>query len=516
MYLGRMHGSAGFSRTVAIKRLHPQLATDGEFLAMLVDEARLAAQIRHVNVVDTLDLVAAEGAFSLVLEYIEGESLSALVRSAKRHGEAIPRPIALAIFYGVLRGLEAAHEARDEEGQPLGIVHRDISPQNVLVGVDGIPRIIDFGIAKALGRIAVTKPGEVRGKFAYMAPEQLMSRPVTRQADVYAAGVVLWELLTGARLFEGDDERAVCAAVLRGAVRPPIEVEPNLPAALSDVVLKATSRDLTERHLTARELLEALAPWDMATDDEVGAWVRRLAAEALAKRYRLVQSSAPLSEPLGIDALLATLAEAEALPRAPALGDDLDGATEVMLTPPVAARSPAPASIAGGPAPRGPSLSGPLDLAPLSASAITRRSTVTSGAPAGSSSAPAMGADRRRRRRGAVLAAFAALTAALAGVAFTSARGGATPATPEEPSSRSGAAAADSVGAVVGAAEESLATAEMEALDLYLEAPLEDEAPTPERATPPRAARAPKRTTPPAATTRVERPSTAIDPRSYR
>ncbi|MCW5833916.1 MAG: serine/threonine protein kinase, partial [Labilithrix sp.] len=174
VYLGRMTGSAGFSRPVAIKRLHPELAVQRDFVAMLVDEARLAAHIRHTNVVDTLDLVVSDGAFSLVLEYVEGESLSALIREARARGETVPSPIALAVLYGVLRGLEAAHEARNEEGQPLGIVHRDVSPQNILVGIDGIPRIIDFGVAKALGRILVTRPGEVRGKFSYMAPEQLL------------------------------------------------------------------------------------------------------------------------------------------------------------------------------------------------------------------------------------------------------------------------------------------------------------------------------------------------------
>ncbi|OJY30223.1 MAG: hypothetical protein BGO98_26145 [Myxococcales bacterium 68-20] len=307
VYLGRMMGSAGFSRPVAIKRLHPQLAAQHDFIAMLVDEARLAAQIRHSNVVDTLDLVVSDGAFSLVLEYVEGESLSALIAEAAKRGEMVPRPIALAILYGVLRGLEAAHEARNEEGQPLGIVHRDISPQNILVGVDGIPRIIDFGVAKAFGRMLATRPGEVRGKFAYMAPEQLLGRPVTRQVDVYATGVLLWELLVGARLFTGDDERVICAAVMRGAIRPPSEANPDVPREIDAVVMQATARELSERYLTARELLGALEPWETASDDEVGAWVRRLSAESLAKRHRLLQDAVSTVDRLSVDALLREL-----------------------------------------------------------------------------------------------------------------------------------------------------------------------------------------------------------------
>ena len=293
VFLARMAGSAGFSRLVAIKRLLPELAAQKEFVAMLVDEARLASSLHHVNIVDTLDLVATDGAFSLVLEYIEGAALSVLTRNAEKAGEEIPRPIVLSILQGVLRGLDAAHEARSPEGTPLGIVHRDISPQNVLLGTDGVPRIIDFGIAKAMGRVMQTRPGEVRGKFAYMAPEQLLERPATRQADVYAAGVVLWELLTGQRLFGADDARAVCAAVMRGEIPPPSSVKPDIPPELDAIVLKATARETGERYLTARELLDELASFPRASDDDVGRWVRANAAVYLAKRAEMLQNQLP-------------------------------------------------------------------------------------------------------------------------------------------------------------------------------------------------------------------------------
>ena len=293
VFLGRMTGSAGFSRLVAIKRLRPELAVERDFIAMLVDEARLTSHIRHPNVIDTIDLVAEEGAFSVVLEYVEGAALSALVHAARAAGERVPGPIAIAITLGMLRGLDAAHEARGEEGQPLGIVHRDVSPQNVLVGIDGIPRVIDFGIAKAMGTMSTTRPGEVRGKFAYMAPEQLMERPVTRQADVYAAGVTLWELLTGERLFKADDVRLLCAMVVRGEIRPPSAHDPTIPPGLDAVVLQATAREVSDRYLTARELIDALGRFHAASNEEVGAWVRRFAAKHLAKKDLLLQRAMP-------------------------------------------------------------------------------------------------------------------------------------------------------------------------------------------------------------------------------
>jgi serine/threonine protein kinase len=289
VYLGRMAGTAGFSRLVAIKRLHAPYAAEKDFVAMLLDEARLTAQIRHANVINTIDLVASAGAFSIVLEYVEGESLASLVRHSRNEGEPVSMPIALAVVRGMLRGLDAAHETRDENGDPLGIVHRDVSPQNVLVGVDGIPRIIDFGVAKALGRMYSTRPGEVRGKFEYMAPEQLQGNTITRQADVYAAGVVLWELLAGAPLFQEEDARTLYAAVLRGKVAPPSSVNPEIPPELDDIVMKATARDLGRRYLTAREFLQDLEGWEKASEDEVGAWVRSLCAERLLERQQMIQ-----------------------------------------------------------------------------------------------------------------------------------------------------------------------------------------------------------------------------------
>src|SRR6516225_8996456 len=157
VHLGRLIGEVGFSRTVAIKRLHPQYAADPEFVSMFLDEARLAARIRHPNVVPTLDVVATKGELFLVMDYVPGESLARLSRVCREQRRPIPHRITSAVMAGALHGLHAAHEAKSERGAPLGIVHRDVSPQNVLVGADGVPRVLDFGVAKAAGRMQETR-----------------------------------------------------------------------------------------------------------------------------------------------------------------------------------------------------------------------------------------------------------------------------------------------------------------------------------------------------------------------
>src|SRR5688572_18113877 len=171
VHLGRLLGSAGFARTVAIKRLHPALAKDEDFVTMLLDEARLASRIRHPHVVPTLDVIAENDEVLLVMEYVQGESLSRLMRAVRP--APVPLPIAIAVGIQMLHGLHAAHEAKTEQGQNLHLVHRDVSPQNVLVGIDGIARVLDFGVAKAAHRAQTTREGQIKGKLSYMAPEQL-------------------------------------------------------------------------------------------------------------------------------------------------------------------------------------------------------------------------------------------------------------------------------------------------------------------------------------------------------
>ncbi len=288
VHLGLLLGPEGFSRTVAIKRLHAQFAKDPEFVAMFVDEAKLAARIRHPNVVPTVDVVTVDGEPFLIMEYVHGESLASLIRAARDRGERIPPEVAAAIVAGALQGLQAAHDARDEKGERLDLIHRDVSPQNVLVGIDGVARVLDFGIAKASGRAGNTREGEVKGKLGYMAPEQFQAG-VSIASDIYGAGVCLWEALTGQRLFHGDNESSVLAKVLAGIVERPSKRIPDLPPALDEITLRALARDPTIRFLSAREMAGALeADVRLASSVQVGEWVADLASDALQSRARRV------------------------------------------------------------------------------------------------------------------------------------------------------------------------------------------------------------------------------------
>ncbi len=286
VYIGRLAGSGGFTRTVAIKSLHPQFAKDPEFVTMFLDEARLAARIRHPNVVPTLDVVASKGELFLVMEYVQGESLSRLARATKARGERIPLPILLRLMADALRGLHAAHEARDEHGVGLDIVHRDVTPQNILVGIDGVARLLDFGVAKAAGRAHTTREGQIKGKLAYMAPEQIMGVGVSRATDLYAASVVLWEMLTGERLFAGGSEVDVVAKLLSRKIEPPRSIVPDLPQTLDDLVMKGLAAKVEDRFATARDMCMALGECGVseAPGIAVGEWVERIAAQALADR----------------------------------------------------------------------------------------------------------------------------------------------------------------------------------------------------------------------------------------
>lgn len=191
VHLGRLDGAGGFTRIVAIKRLLPHLVQSSEFSDMLLNEARLAARVRHPNVVPTLDVVASKGEVLLVLEYVHGESLSALCRALAKQRGSVPVSIATSIMLGVLQGLHAVHEATDERGHSLGLVHRDVSPQNVMVGTDGMARVLDFGIVKALEQLEETVPNRLKGKTGYMSPEQIRAERLTRASDIFAAGIVL-------------------------------------------------------------------------------------------------------------------------------------------------------------------------------------------------------------------------------------------------------------------------------------------------------------------------------------
>lgn len=289
VHFGRLDGAGGFSRVVALKRLLAHLVQNSEFVEMLLKEARLAGRVRHPNVVQTLDVVASRDDVLIVLEYVHGESLSALCRTLVGRRQLIDIEIAISIMLGALRGLHAVHEATDERGRPLGLVHRDVSPANVVVGVDGLARVLDFGIVKALELVEETMPNRVKGKTGYMSPEQAKGDRVTRRSDVFSAGIVLWEILTLRRFVAAKTDRERIDQILAGRYEPPSSFRPELSQDLDRVVMKALAFEPEDRFATTREFAEALESLSKpASSGKLADWVNALAAPALAERARSV------------------------------------------------------------------------------------------------------------------------------------------------------------------------------------------------------------------------------------
>ncbi len=290
VHVGRLVAAGGFARLVAIKRLHPHLAHDPELSRMLTDEARMVARLQHPNVVSTLDVMAEDGELFVVMELVRGISLAALLRILRDRDERVAQRIAVSIAIGVLEGLQAAHDATSETGAPLELVHRDVSPKNVLLGTDGVARVLDFGIAKAAGREQLsTSMGQVKGTAGYMSPEQIRGEAIDRRSDVYAAGIVLWELLTGERLFLGDNVAATLTQALVAPLEAPSARGASSSAALDQVVLRALSRDMGGRFSTAKELVAALEQAvQPARSSEVAAWVASVAAAPLARQAAMI------------------------------------------------------------------------------------------------------------------------------------------------------------------------------------------------------------------------------------
>jgi serine/threonine-protein kinase len=255
VYEVRRRGAGGFDRVLAMKVLLPHLAADEKFVAMFLDEARIASQIQHANVVQVFDLGEHEETPFLVMERLRGRSLRAVMQRG-----VPPLRIAVAIAAAAARGLHAAHEAADSNGRPLRVVHRDVSPTNIHVGSDGHVKVVDFGIAAARGRMTETATGEVKGKLRYLAPEQITrSRAIDRRIDVWALGVTTWELFAGRPLFAAGDEGSTMWNVLNQDVPDLASVNPELPPELCRVVAECLSREPSQRPATAREIADRLA-----------------------------------------------------------------------------------------------------------------------------------------------------------------------------------------------------------------------------------------------------------------
>lgn len=282
VYLGRVSGEGGFERLVALKVMHPHIANDPDFVSMFLDEARLAAQIRHPNVVATIDIQKTEEAMFLVMDFVDGPTLQDIRKHLKGRGERVPVEMALRIFIDVLSGLQEAHDLHDKNDQPLNLVHRDVSPHNILIGKDGVARLTDFGVARAEARITTTRGGQLKGKIAYMPPEQIMGNDVDRTADIYSAGACLWETLTGRRLWRASNEGALVHAILDGKPTPPSELA-DVPGPVEAVVLRALSSDPRERYGEALDMADDLeaaareAGLKIPRNRDVGRFIRKVA-----------------------------------------------------------------------------------------------------------------------------------------------------------------------------------------------------------------------------------------------
>ncbi len=258
VYIARAQGVAGFERLVAVKVMHPHLAHEEEFIQMFLDEARLAARIRHPNVVPTLDISDTDGrGFYLVMDYVEGDHLGALLRGAVTKRERLDPGVAVRVVLDALAGLAAAHTLTGVDGNPLNLVHRDISPHNILVGADGVSRLTDFGVAKAEVRLSSTRDGQFKGKLGYMAPEHASTGLADQRSDIFSMGIVLWECLASKRLFRGENNAATLSKILSMPVPILAELSPVL-APFDDVLARALARPPEERFQTADAFLEAL------------------------------------------------------------------------------------------------------------------------------------------------------------------------------------------------------------------------------------------------------------------
>jgi serine/threonine-protein kinase len=294
VYLGWLSGDADFSRVVAIKRLHPQYALDEHFSARFRDEARLSARLCHPNIVQVFDVVERNRELLIIMEYVHGVSLANLVRDAQATGLQIPPSVVAGMMVPALQGLHAAHDATDDEGNPIGIVHRDFSPQNIMVSGEGHSKILDFGVARAKTHLHVTMAGKFSGKLGYCSPEQVGGGDMDRRTDVFAAGIVLWEMLTGERLFyaPGIADAETIGRIVTLPLRPPSSLNPHVPSRLDEIVLRALERRPEHRFASARELASELeGAIDMASPSAIAECVNRACAKRMAKLARILTAT---------------------------------------------------------------------------------------------------------------------------------------------------------------------------------------------------------------------------------
>jgi serine/threonine protein kinase len=258
LYLALQEGMEGFTKIVAVKRILPHLAQNAEFIKMFLDEARLAARLEHPNIGRIYNLGETDGSYFMAMEYLPGEDLSRTLEQAGRGGVGVAPEMAALIIQAVADGLHYAHDLKDADGKPLGVIHRDVNPANIIVSYQGAVKVVDFGIAKARSNNAESQTGAIKGKLSYLSPEQARGEVIDRRSDIFCLGIVMWELLTYRRLFKRPHEAATISAILHGDYPSPQKFRPDIPEALERVVMKALAMDPAERYQTASEMSDGL------------------------------------------------------------------------------------------------------------------------------------------------------------------------------------------------------------------------------------------------------------------
>lgn len=325
VWAARLRGPAGFSKIVAIKAMLPELAEHDDFRTMFLDEARVASRLRHPNICETFDIGDENGELFLAMEWIEGAALSRVLSKSK---EPLDLALAARILADACAGLHAAHEATEEDGQPLAVVHRDVSPQNILLSIDGSVKVADFGIAQARGKQHATQTGQAKGKLAYMAPEQLRAKTaVDRRVDVFALGAVLYEVTTGKKPFDGPTDIERMRAILERAPTAPSEHRSGYPLELERIVLRALNKDPDARFATAEGMRIALdrflaAQARLPTTRDIGNLVRERCGDEIAEHRAQIQAACasrdllPSAPPPAAPVVVTTLTASAAAPKA--------------------------------------------------------------------------------------------------------------------------------------------------------------------------------------------------------
>ncbi|MGA9519989.1 MAG: serine/threonine-protein kinase [Myxococcaceae bacterium] len=258
VFLARQKGAGGFEKLLVVKRVLPHLAEDQEFVDMFFDEARIAAALNHPNIAQIYDLGDVDGTFYLAMEFVQGDSLWGVNERANAEVGGMPLALKCRVISDAAAGLDFAHRARTASGRPLGLIHRDVSPQNILVGFNGAVKLIDFGVAKASNKLSNTATGTIKGKYAYMSPEQARGQDLDHRSDIFGLAVVFYEVLTSSRLFKRESDMATLKAVVGANIPPPSTVTKGIPKRLDEIVLKALARNREERYQTAGELQLAI------------------------------------------------------------------------------------------------------------------------------------------------------------------------------------------------------------------------------------------------------------------